>query len=479
MASENQTNRIFVPKPFRPMWLTRPQIKTAFGRDIHRFINVSGRVAGKTINFIQMMFFNGFNYSHLDQIILRANSSQLKQSVFKAFRKYCSEKLPYEIYSSMKFRESPPLEITFPKGNKIFFSGVGMGSQSGSNQSRGKETDRKVSLIIFEETQEIFSGSSLGEELIDQAEFTYLRFLDDKLGKIIYAGNRERNHSAKFNVWVREKQKDDEYMVIESSYLDIYEFLNEATIRRIEREKEMNPNNYKYYFLGQPIGGDDLVYGSFTTTVHVLGKKFKFPNNEIYQLYIGVDGSTTQDKTVFMPILHFKNAKLVCKLSDMLYHDPQKNGVVENSRLVKNFVKVWLKKLIEKYELHRTDIIFVVDGHNVDLIQNLQYELAPFDNVGIVKFTKKDLVTTSNRVNNAFSEQLLYLTDEEWLEMISGDTIHPSILFNELETVCWREDDRTKFNDTIPNDMTDAIRYPIAYHAESPYQLRNFKRGVK
>jgi hypothetical protein len=134
---------------------------------------------------------------------------------------------------------------------------------------------------------------------------------------------------------------------------------------------------------------------------------------------------------------------------------------------------------MQKYNLYKKNITFVVDGHNVDLIDNLRYELAPFDNVGIIKFTKKDLVATSNRVNNAFSEELLFLTDEEWAEMISGDTVHPSMLFNELETVCWQENDRTKFNDNIPNDMSDAIRYPIAYHAESPYQLRNLKRGEK
>jgi len=39
-----------------------------------------------------------------------------------------------------------------------------------------------------------------------------------------------------------------------------------------------------------------------------------------------------------------------------------------------------------------------------------------------------------------------------------------------LTTVCWREDDPTKFNESIPNDRTDGIRYPVAYHA-NPYQL--------
>ncbi len=73
--------------------------------------------------------------------------------------------------------------ITLPAGNQIIFGGVGMGSKSGANQSRGKTSERKLSLIVVEETQEIFSGSSDGEELLKQAMATYIRELDVVNGK--------------------------------------------------------------------------------------------------------------------------------------------------------------------------------------------------------------------------------------------------------------------------------------------------------
>jgi phage terminase large subunit len=470
----SQTSSIEVVKPFRDMWLPRKELAKKHNHDIYQFINISGRVAGKTMNFIQLMFYKGLNYPTHDIVVLRANSSQLKESVFKAFQKYCLDKLPLEIFSRIKFRASPPLQITLPAGNNIFFGGVGMGSKSGSNQSRGKETDKPISLLIVEETQEIFSGNSQGEELLKQSIATYMRFLDDKIGFVIYAGNRDRNVNGKFNIWVREKEKDKDFLIIESSYFDIYQFLNQATIRMIEQEKELNPNNYKYMYLGQPVGGDDLVYGAFTESVHVLPTKFKVDTSQIFQVYVGVDGSSTRDKTVFMPIFQFKNAKLVCKLGDMLYHDPKKNGIVRNNIMAQKYVKVWLKALIEKYALYNIKITFVIDGHNADLIENLEFELSPFNNLAFVKFTKKDLVDTSEKVNNAFTQELLFLTDEDWKEIISNHTISQYVLFNELQTVCWREDDPDKFNDLIPNDMTDAIRYPIAYHTTTPYQMRDF-----
>ena len=474
----NQTNEnvIEVAKPFADMWLSRQQLKEKYNHDIYQFINISGRVAGKTMNFYQLMFYYGFNYPKHDIVILRANSSQLKESVFKGFRKYCADKLPLEIFSQIKFRSSPPLLITLPMGNQIFFSGVGMGSKSGSNQSRGKETDNPVSLLIVEETQEMFSGTSDGVELINQAIATYARFLDDKISFIIYAGNRERNANGKFNLWVKSKEKDKDFLTIESSYFDIMQFLNQTTLRMIEQEKELNPNNYKYMYLGIPVGGVDLVYGSFTENEHVLPKNFAIEKQDIFQIYIGVDGSSTQDKTVFMPIFHLKNAKMVCKLGDMLYHDPRKNGIIRNSVLAQKYVKEWLKRLIERYALYQYRITFVVDGHNADLIDNLKFELSVFPNVYIVKFTRKDLQETSEKVNNALTQGLLHFTNETWIELISKDEIYPVVLFNELQTVCWREDDNTKFNDAIPNDMTDAIRYPIAYHTTSPYQMRDFSK---
>ena len=473
---EIPNNEIQIVKPFKDMWLTRKQLEKKYNHDIYQFINISGRVAGKTMNFIQLMFYKGLAFPKHDIVVLRANSSQLKQSVFKAFRKYCLEKLPLEIFSRIKFRESPPLQITLPAGNNIFFGGVGMGSKSGSNQSRGKETDNLISLLIVEETQEIFSGNSQGEELLKQSIATYMRFLDDKIGFVIYAGNRDRNVNGKFNIWVREKEKDKDFLIIESSYFDIYQFLNQATIRMIEQEKELNPNNYKYMYLGQPVGGDDLVYGAFTESLHVLPTKFQVDTSQIFQVYIGVDGSSTRDKTVFMPIFQFKSAKLVCKLSDMLYHDPKKNGIVRNNIMAQKYVKIWLRALIEKYALYNVMITFVIDGHNADLIENLEFELSPFNNLKFVKFTKKDLVDTSEKVNNAFTQGLLFLTDESWKEIISNHEISQYVLFNELQTVCWREDDPDKFNDLIPNDMSDAIRYPIAYHTTTPYQMRDFSK---
>jgi len=476
-----ENKRLYRIRKFNDMWLTNDELEKKHNRKIYNFINISGRLGGKTFNMRDLVVLGALNNPEFDIVILRANSSQLKQSVYMELKKLFFQILPLDKFIKITFRESPPLMITLPAGNQILFGGVGMGSKSGSNQSRGKTAERRLKYIIVEETQEIFSGNSDGEELLKQSIATYVRFLDEKDGKIIYLGNRERNLNAKFNIWVREKERDETFLILETNWHDIEPLLNQPTITMILQERELNPNNYKYMFLGIPVGGTDLVYGAFSETTHVLSKEitekiFSDENlGDIVQLYIGVDSASTRDKTVFSPIFQFRNAKLVLRTKEIIYHDPIKNGRLENAPLVRLYIVKWIKELIEKYNLYKKPIRFVVDGHSTDLIGMLQYELRPFSNIAIIKFTKKDLVETSKMVNNAFVEKRFFITEENWTELLSNDEIHISTLINELETVCWREDDSTKFNDAIPNDMTDSIRYPISWHF-TPYQLKDFSK---
>jgi hypothetical protein len=451
------------------------------------YILCSGRVGGKTITLEQKILINCLQYPKLDIMILRANSSALKDSVLLEFKKMLIKTLPLELYSKFKFKETPPMVIDCPFGNQIRFSGVGLGSKSGSNQSRGKTAERKLSLIIVEETQEIFQGTG-SADLLNHAMATYMRLLDDDCGKVIYAGNRDRNRLGKFNQWVEDMKKDEMVTVVESSYLDIKHFLNRATLQLIAREFELNPNNAKYMYLGIPVGDSDLVYGAFTETKHVIPlkdenipdvfidtrthKEFKFDDQfcltNVQRVYIGVDGSNSRDMTALIPIFHLKDRRLIVKCGNIFQHNPKTNGIIRNNVLAKEHIRKWLQNLIYKYSLQYTEKIFVVDGHNIDLIEQLEYEFGGY--CRIVKFTRKDLVETSEKVNNALVDEVLMFTEESWNEIISNAVIPPVELFRELTTVCWREDDPTKFNESIPNDRTDGIRYPVAYHA-NPYQL--------
>ncbi len=73
---------LFRVKKFNPMWQTNAELKELYGREINSFLNLSGRIGGKTINTIQLVGLTSLDRPENDIVILRANSSQLKQSIF-------------------------------------------------------------------------------------------------------------------------------------------------------------------------------------------------------------------------------------------------------------------------------------------------------------------------------------------------------------------------------------------------------------
>ena len=488
MATKVMMNKfkIEVLDKFKPLMVDDPNLI----KEKRNFILVSGRVGGKTVGLTQKAFINLCQYKAHDIQVLRANSSSMQESIFSELKKYFFNNLPENIFAQFKWKSSPPLKITSAWGNQIHFSGVGLGSKSGSNISRGKSPDRPLSLIIVEETQEIFSGLTGNADLLNHALATYLRYLDDKIGKVVYAGNRDRNVNAKFNVWCREKEKDSSFTTIETNWTMIKHWLNQATIQAIEMERELNPKNYEYMFMGIPVGGNDLVYGAFTENLHVIPEtihdinnkrffevkynEFKIKKEYIYRLFIGVDGANSRDTAAFIPIFNTKSNKMIVKTSEIFSHNPKKNGIIRNNILIERHVSKWFDKLIEKYhiwDLKNNEIIFVVDGHNIDLIEQLQFYLG--NKATIIKFTKKDLIQTTERVNNAFVNMSLFIEEASWVELFQDPNFPtpPSVLFNELQTVAWDETNHDKFNDSIPNDLTDGIRYPIAFYADPEHLL--------
>ena len=107
------------------------------------------------------------------------------------------------------------------------------------------------------------------------------------------------------------------------------------------------------------------------------------------------------------------------------------------------------------------------------MIANLKFEVG--DLALVYKFTEKDLINTSEMVNNSFTDNQLFIIEESFKYYKEEDyNTPPSVLFNELQTVCWSEEQPDKFNDSIPNDFTDGLRYPVAYYSTPAHLLKNY-----
>ncbi len=131
-------------------------------------------------------------------------------------------------------------------GNIIYFKGVGGADLS---RTKGFKTSKKLSLIMFDELQQLPDQSNL-----DQALATFRRHLDDEVGRVLMCFNPEPQNSHWTNEYFRINQINSDFLCIWTSYKDIAGILSDVDLEAIETERIVNPSNYKYLYLGETNG---------------------------------------------------------------------------------------------------------------------------------------------------------------------------------------------------------------------------------
>ena len=90
----------------------------------------------------------------------------------------------------------------------------------------------------------------------------------------------------------------------------------------------------------------------------------------------------------------------------------------------------------------------------------------------VTAFGKKDIVRTTETVNNAFAKDMVHIFDfggyrnyvrNQWVAGLSP-------LVKELETMIWLEGNE-KYDPTVPNDAADAFRYAVNAYFNNPENL--------
>jgi PBSX family phage terminase large subunit len=419
----------------------------------------SGRDAGKSTALAQLIFTNLFSYEY-DIIVCRANYADLYKSIFTEIMVRIEQEglLPF-----IEERKKP-LKITNKlNGNTIHFEGIGGADLS---RSKGLKTRKKVSLIVVDETQQLPSQNNL-----DQALATFRRHLDEVQWNIILAFNPERQNSHWCNEYFRGNQLLDNWLCMETSYKDISGYLTKVDLEAIRLEKAINPDNYRYLYLGETEGLFGGVYHTFNRSFHLIREKIVrelIKTIGIFSVLIGVDAATTRDKTGFVPTIILNNGQGI--VLNYFYHDPIKNGAISNDILYP-FVERWLDDLHYRWSIPsnmRIDMIF--DSANADLRLVCARRLP--SRYVCVSYSQKNIVQMAHIMQNAFGRNVLYILDEDGIHNYINNRkeygFHP--LVTQLESVTWAETG-DKFDPIVPNDLTDALTYSTAFYFRNPNAL--------
>lgn len=267
---------------------------------------------------------------------------------------------------------------------------------------------------------------------------------------------------------------DNPEVDVYAEHFTIYDnpFLPKDFVQSLEAEYR-GTIYFDRWILGNWVKTEGLVFPLFKRERHYLR-----PNefSEIYGMHqiryviFGVDGANTNDSTAVVPVAIMDNGQAV--VLQMFYHNPKVNGQLSNEQLMPKILQ-YFQDLETEYHFLRngTEFFTVVDCAAADLCLTLGYHLPDYYNVR--KFTKKDILQTTDIVNNAFARNAICILNfgGYYNYIRNSFTNADNQLVVDLELMTWDEKNNQKYEASVPNDCADAFRYAVCTYYNNPDNL--------
>ena len=220
-------------------------------------IITSGR-AGTKSSYAGIIGINTIvNESPAAVVVLRKRHNKLRKTVYKemirAIGRLGLSKDDFEIGVS-------PMQIRYKKtGNIIYFSG----SDSIDDTKGIIDEEKPVKLVILDELTEFFDVGE-GEEELTNIEATFVRGNDEDF-RMVYLYNPPKNPNAPINVWCQKMKLRPDTMHKHVDYRDVpISWIGKKLVEAAELLRETDFKLYRWVWLGECIGVDDLIYYMFS-----------------------------------------------------------------------------------------------------------------------------------------------------------------------------------------------------------------------
>ena len=189
-------------------------------------------------------------------VVLRKRHNKLRKTVYKemirAIGRLGLSKDDFDIGVS-------PMEIRHKRtGNVIYFSG----SDSIDDTKGIIDEDEPIRLVILDELTEFFDVGE-GEEELTNIEATFVRGNDESF-RMLYLYNPPKNPNAPINVWCQKMELRPDAVHKHVDYRDVpISWIGKKLLESAELLKATDFRLYRWVWLGECIGVDDLIYYMF------------------------------------------------------------------------------------------------------------------------------------------------------------------------------------------------------------------------
>lgn len=190
-------------------------------------------------------------------VVLRKHHNKLRKTVYKEMLRGINR---LQIKKSNFYITKSPMEITYKKyGTTMYFAG-----SDGIDDTKGIiDENRPIKLVIIDELTEFFEDGEGADELAN-IEATFVR--GNRGGfQMIYLYNPPKNPNAPVNEWCRKMEQRPDCIHIHTDYRDVpEEWLGQDLIESAHLMEQADPKMYRWTWLGEPVGVDELIYYMFS-----------------------------------------------------------------------------------------------------------------------------------------------------------------------------------------------------------------------
>lgn len=340
---------------------------------------------------------------HGSVVVLRKHHNKLRKTVYKEMLRGINRlKIP-----KSKFRiTKSPMEITYLKnGTTIYFSG-----SDGIDDTKGIiDEDKPIKLVIIDELTEFFEDGE-GEDELSNIEATFVRGNSGGF-QMLYLYNPPKNPNAPVNQWCKKMEERTDCVHIHTDYRDVPEkWLGRDLIKSAEEMEKSDPKLYRWIWLGESIGVDDLIYYMFSPEVHIYNPEtYKDEEKEsIGEIGIGVDYGQ-QNPTVFEAFGIDYEKQLFRGLKEY-YHSGRESGKQKSPSEYAKDLKQFCDEIEKEYK--RVVSAVFIDPSAAGLIEEVRRQVPHIDVIPAMNDVKLGI----SRVQKFLSfNRMMVSAAQKWL----------------------------------------------------------------
>lgn len=369
------------------------------------------------------------------------------------------------VYSSMistiqlmgldkQFRWSlSPLQIKCLKTGAIcYFSGINGKTDDDVTATKGFTPQYKtLAMCILDEADQVKHPNHITAWVS-----TATRFLLPK-AKVVFAYNPPMSKSHWAHKYFGDKVKNGATRIY-ATWEDIRNLLTARAIADIEKFKRDDPDYYRYWYLGEPVNFQGMVYPQFDRARHIINIWQEFAENprlRASELILGLDEGTVNDSTCVTPLLILNDGRAV--VLDCLEIDPLKIGQqspAQNSRNLLNYLTELFGKFPFLTNIKRQWIFESAEGGQMLRLQFIE------DTGEIVYLVEnKSIMGDIKRVRSMLSEGILLFHVAE--------NVNTEILINDIENYVF--DPKTgDVKKQQRDDTIDSMEYATKLYYNTP-----------